>query len=62
MKITELIARLEEILRTDGDLVVTCWPYDGQATAYDPEIKVYETDEEPPRWFAEIDGIPRSIL
>jgi hypothetical protein len=30
MKITELIARLEEILRTDGDLVVTCWPYDGQ--------------------------------
>jgi hypothetical protein len=33
--ISKLIARLQEILETEGDLPVTCWPYDGQPVESD---------------------------
>jgi hypothetical protein len=35
VKISELIAKLREILETEGDLPVTCWPYDGQPVESD---------------------------
>jgi hypothetical protein len=47
VKISELIAKLREILETEGDLPVTCWPYDGQGQYHDLEtVDVCDMDEE----------------
>ena len=34
MKISELIAELQEIQEEYGDIDVCCWPYDGQGRTY----------------------------
>jgi hypothetical protein len=39
MKISELIAELQEIQNYRGDLEVMCWPYDGQGREY-PVVSV----------------------
>jgi hypothetical protein len=44
VKVSELIAKLEEILRTEGDLPVTCWENDGQVSLKDVESAEVEED------------------
>ncbi len=39
MKISELIAELQDIQKRSGDLEVMCWPYDGQGREY-PAVSV----------------------
>jgi hypothetical protein len=44
--ISKLIAKLQEILEAEGDLPVTCWPYDGQACDSDLEtVEVWDRPE-----------------
>jgi hypothetical protein len=45
--ISELIAKLREILEAEGDLPVTCWPYDGQGRYHDLDtVEVHDLDED----------------
>lgn len=43
--ISKLIARLQEILETEGDLPVTCYPYDGQEC--DSDLETVEVCDRP---------------
>lgn len=46
MKISKLIDKLNDILSKEGDLDVTCWPYDGQGRDFDLEqVDVYDRPE-----------------
>jgi hypothetical protein len=56
MTITELIASLEAIKAKHGDILVFCWPYDGQIAPY--ELDMLDVDERNGDIFLTVDTSP----
>lgn len=54
MIISQVIKKLEEIKQAEGDIEVTCWPYDGQPNVH--ELNTIKTVKQTDRKFVELDS------